>query len=164
MKFGRALVIGLVVALLPLGLLGTAYASEDGHGDEEKAAASAAAVSGSAGQADEHATGEATVLGLSHDAQHTVNQIAYTITPVLAIIVLAISIMLIRATGQTDKFTLISIGLGIFALQAVINYLFWSSEGAIVGRELSMLQTGVLNVAALAFIGSAFYRWKRMVG
>lgn len=138
-------------------------ATEEHAGMKMEEGAAAASGTAHTDEHSEHSMGSGTAFGLGTTAQNVINQVTYLIAPLLALFVLSVSIMLIRATGQTDKFALISIGLGFLALQGILNFVFWVSEGSALNMPATMLQIGILNVLTLSFIGAAFYRWRKMV-
>lgn len=146
LKKSLVLLIFITIFISSFGVV-FAQLHADEHGDDEG-----------------HEIEEETVLGLGHEGQHRINQIAYTITAIISIVVVIISIMLIKATGQTDKFTLISIGFAFFALQSILSFLFWITEGNIFSSEFQMMQIGLFNLITVLFIGIAFYKWKKMLG
>ena len=103
-------------------------------------------------------------MGVTNTWQDQVNKISYPITAIFALLAVWVCFLLMRATGMVDKFGLISIALALFLVQAVFGVLFYLSNGTIVTMPTLMFVMSLLNSLALLLIGSAFYRWKRMIG
>ncbi len=103
-------------------------------------------------------------MGVTSTWQDQVNKISYPITAIFALLAVWVCFLLMRATGMVDKFGLISIGLALFLVQAVFGVLFYLSNGTIVTMPTLMFVMSLFNSLALLLIGSAFYRWKRMIG
>lgn len=95
--------------------------------------------------------------------QDQVNKVSYPVTAVLALLTLVICIMLMKATGLTDKFGLVSAGLALFLAQSTAGVLYYLSDGSIVNMPTLMFITSLFTSVALLLIGTAFYRWKRML-
>ncbi len=96
--------------------------------------------------------------------QDQVNKVSYPVTAIFALLTVWVCFLLMRATGMVDKFGLISVGLALFLVQAVFGVLFYLSNGTIVTMPTLMFIMSLFNSLALLLIGSAFYRWKRMIG
>ncbi len=103
-------------------------------------------------------------MGGTNSWQDQINKISYPITAIFALIAVWVCFLLMRATGMVDKFGLISLGLALFLVQAVFGVLFYLSNGSIVSMPTLMFVMSLLNSLALLLIGTAFYRWKRMIG
>ncbi len=103
-------------------------------------------------------------MGVTNTWQDQVNKVSYPITAIFALLAVWICFLLMRATGMVDKFGLISVGLALFLVQAVFGVLFYLSNGTIVTMPTLMFVMSLFNSLALLLIGSAFYRWKRMIG
>ncbi len=103
-------------------------------------------------------------MGATSTWQDQVNKVSYPITAIFALIAVWVCFLLMKATGMVDKFGLISTGLALFLVQAVFGVLFYLSNGAIVSMPTLMFIMSLFNSLALLLIGTAFYRWKRMIG
>ena len=103
-------------------------------------------------------------MDVTNTWQDQVNRISYPITAIVALFAAWVCFLLMRATGMADKFGLIAIGLALFFIQAVFGVLFYLSNGTIVTMPTLMFVMSLFNSLALLLIGSAFYRWKRMIG
>ena len=103
-------------------------------------------------------------MGGANTWQDQVNRISYPFTAVAALFAVWVCILLMRATGMVDKFSLISFGLALFFIQSVVGVLFYLTKGAAVSMPMLMFIMSLFNSIALLLIGGAFYRWKRMIG
>ncbi|MEE8372678.1 MAG: hypothetical protein V3R87_02955 [Dehalococcoidia bacterium] len=95
--------------------------------------------------------------------QDQINKVSYPVTAVLALLTVLICIMLMRATGLTDKFGLVSAGLALFLVQSIVGVLYYVSNGSIVNMPTLMFVMSLFTSVALLLIGTAFYRWNRMI-
>ncbi len=102
-------------------------------------------------------------MGVTNTWQDQVNKISYPLTAVFALLAVWVCFLLMKATGMVDKFGLISVGLALFLVQAVFGVLFYMSNGTIITMPTLMFVMSLFNSVALLLIGSAFYRWKRMI-
>lgn len=110
------------------------------------------------------AAGAPMMMDMGRDSwQDNVNRVTYPITAILALVTALICWTLIRATGMTDKFGLITAGLAVFVGQSVLGVLFYVTDGAAISMGTLMLMMSLLNSVALGFIALAFFKWRRML-
>lgn len=102
-------------------------------------------------------------MGTSDSWQDKINRVSYPTTAVVALLAVWVCVLLMRATGMVDKFGLISIGLGLFVVQAIFGVVFYLSDGDLVTMPTLMFVMSLATSLALLLIGGAFYRWQRMI-
>ncbi len=95
--------------------------------------------------------------------QDQVSKFTYPLTAVVALFTVWICVVLMRATGLIDKFGLVSAGLLLFLIQSVFGVLYYLTDGTIITMATLMFIMSLFNSIALLLIGTAFYRWKRML-
>ena len=103
-------------------------------------------------------------MGGANTWQDQINTVSYPFTAVAALFAVWVCILLMRATGMVDKFSLIAVGLALFFIQSVLGVLFYITDGAAITMPTLMFVMSLFNSIALLLIGGAFYRWKRMIG
>ncbi len=152
----RLVLVSLAICLLALFPSGSALADDHEESGSEMDM-------GDDGDSDSDADMGDMQMGATVSWQDQVNKVSYPTTAVLALLAVWVCVLLMRATGMVDKFGLISIGLGLFVVQAIFGVIYYVSDGDLVTMPTVMFVMSLATSLALLLMGVAFYRWQRMI-